>query len=176
MLSSKYFSGRYAVCETCGEKPCTCPPSAVTPSPVLELGRKPASGNAIPFVIWDELIAAHELSIVESGVLLFLCRKTHGYGHHAGALISVTDIAWGLRIGRATTKRALERLSQLGLIERNRRIEPGATFKDMSAASIKNVPEPHIGSTSGVRPVHPAVITRPAASTSLIGARLVFAR
>jgi hypothetical protein len=126
VLSSKYFSGRHAICETCGEKPCSCPPAALTPSPVLELGRKPASGNAIPFVIWDELIAAHQLSIVESGVLLFLCRKTHGYGHHAGALISVTDVAYGLRIGRATTKRALERLSQLGLIERNRRIEPGA--------------------------------------------------
>ena len=39
-----------------------------------------------------------------------------------------------------------------------------------SAASIGIVPEPHMGSTSAVSPVHPEPISIDAASVSLIGA------
>ena len=41
------------------------------------------------------------------------------------------------------------------------------------AASIKIVPEPHIGSIKFDSPDHPDIITRPAAKTSLIGAIFV---
>ena len=125
MQTAKYFSGTYAVCKTCGARPCACQADAPAPAPrpLVALAPAPVSGNAIPFVIWDQLIAAHQLSIVESGVLLYLCRLTHGYGHHAGDLISIAQLASGLNIGRSSAKRALARLDELGLIERNRRHE-----------------------------------------------------
>ena len=126
MQAAKYFRGTYALCERCGSKPCVCAVPAAAPAPVRELHAAPASGNAIPFIVWDVLIDAYELSVVESGVLLFLCRRTIGYGHHLGALLSITDIAYGLRIGRASAKRALDRLDAAGLIERNRRNEAGS--------------------------------------------------
>jgi len=40
----------------------------------------------------------------------------------------------------------------------------------ISAASIRNVPEPHMGSTKGVSPRQPVMSMMPAASTSLMGA------
>jgi hypothetical protein len=124
--SSKYFSGRYAVCADCGEKPCSCATAAISPANIVPLRAAPASGNAIPFVVWDTLIAAHQLSIVESGVLLYLCRRTIGYGQHGGDLISLSGIACGLRISRRATMRALERLSYYGLIVRTQRREEGS--------------------------------------------------
>ena len=105
--AEKYYRGRYALCERCGCKPCVCAVSA-PPSPVVrELRPAPASGNAIPFSVWDVQIDRCRLSIVESGVLLYLCRRTIGYGHHAGTLISIGEIAAGLRIGRASPNERL---------------------------------------------------------------------
>ena len=47
---------------------------------------------------------------------------------------------------------------------------------EISAASIKIVPEPHIGSIKLVRLSQPVNKTSPAANTSLIGAKLVLSR
>jgi hypothetical protein len=125
MPESKYTTGRYSVCPGCGERPCSCPAAAAPPAKIVALRAAPASGNAIPFKVWDVLIAQHELSIVESGVLLYLCRETIGYGHHGGDLVSLNQVANALRIDRRSAMRALERLSYLGLIERTRRFEQG---------------------------------------------------
>ena len=121
----KYYSGTYAVCASCSSRPCICGDQAAAPAPadnVRSLTR-PASGNAIPFVVWDELIARYELSIVESGVLLYLCRVTIGYGKHAGDLISISRVAAALRISARGAQNALNTLQRHGLIERNRRYE-----------------------------------------------------
>lgn len=120
----KYYSGTYAVCAGCGSRPCVC---AAAPAPApLDLVRpleRPVTGNAIPFAVWDVVIARYELSIAESGVLLYLCRLTIGYGRHSGDLISVRRIASGLRIGRGTAERALNSLQRRGLVELQRRYE-----------------------------------------------------
>lgn len=127
----KYYSGRYAVCSSCSARPCVCDELVdagagdQAAANVRTLSR-PVSGNAIPFVVWDDLIGRYRLSIVESGVLLFLCRKTVGYGQHAGALISLRQIAEGLNIGQRSAQRALNVLQRHGLVERNRRYEPNS--------------------------------------------------
>lgn len=122
----KYSHGRYAVCDGCGARPCICPPSTDTPTSPIPITPAPKSGNAIPFAIWDVVIAQYELEHRDSSMLLYLCRLTIGYGHHAGDLISIAQLAHGLRISTASVKRSLTRLELLKLIERTRRREPGS--------------------------------------------------
>lgn len=108
-------------------KPATSVPlPAVAPgSATLPFVPRIESGNAIPFLVWDDLIPRHELTIAQSGILLYLCRQTIGYGRHDGAPISVLQISRGLNIAPDTVKRGLARLQQIGVIERTLRIEPG---------------------------------------------------
>ena len=47
---------------------------------------------------------------------------------------------------------------------------PGFMLAAIRAASIRKVPEPHIGSTKLLSPLHPVFIMIPAARTSLMGA------
>jgi len=126
MNAEKYYRGTYALCRACGCHPCACgesaPPAAAR---VVSIARPPA-GNAIDFRIWDTFIPLHELTIVESGVLLFLCRRTHGYGHHAGDVVSLAEIASAVRVSRRSAMRALARLDACRLIERTRRHVRGA--------------------------------------------------
>lgn len=122
---SKYFRGIYALCAVCGCKPCVCVSAPAVSAHVPAVRRTPASGNAIPFIVWDVLIAEKELSIFESGVLLYLCRMTHGYGQHGGTCLSIAEIAGALRISRSAATRALTRLAEFGLIERTQRREEG---------------------------------------------------
>lgn len=124
----KYYSGRLAVCRRCNERPCSCADlvavtSSPAPAPNVRSIQRPASGNAIPFNVWDTIIPRYNLSITESGVLLYLCRRTMGYGHHAGDLVSLRQIAEALNIGHRTAQRALNALQRHGLVERNRRYE-----------------------------------------------------
>jgi hypothetical protein len=49
-------------------------------------------------------------------------------------------------------------------------------FPAINAASIKMVPEPHMGSTKLLMRSQPVSSTMPAASTSLMGARFVWSR
>ena len=53
---------------------------------------------------------------------------------------------------------------------------PGLMLAAIRAASIRNVPEPHIGSAKSVSPRHPVVMMMPAARTSLIGASVCSSR
>lgn len=124
--ADRYFTGPLAVCRSCKERPCSCgdqaassPAPAAVPIPL----QRPSSGNAIPFAVWDVVIPRYKLSLAESGVLLYLCRRTIGYGHHAGDLVSERQVAMALNIGRSTAQRALDALQRHGLIERQRRFE-----------------------------------------------------
>ena len=125
MPNAKYYEGRYALCARCSARPCCCPPEDATPAAPLALVPRPASGNAIPFVIWDRIIPAYNLTITESGVLLYCCRKTLGYGLHEGAPLSIADVGAGVRVSDRQAARALARLESLGLIVRFRRREDG---------------------------------------------------
>ena len=127
IVASKYTSGRVQFCPRCGARPCCCDdPAPDSPAPIPMPPRAKA-GNAIPFVVWDKLIAKHDLSIYESGVLLYLCRKTIGYGQHNGADIGSQAIATDLRISKSSVLRALEYLVYCGLIERTVEQEAGRT-------------------------------------------------
>jgi hypothetical protein len=120
--SFQYYSGKYALCPECKARPCLClksarlsviPPAARVSATAIAVTH---SGNAIPFTIWDSVIPAHQLTIYESGVLLYLCRRTIGYGKPAGALFSQRRIADALNISRGAADRALDGLAAKGLI------------------------------------------------------------
>ena len=142
---SKYYQGRYAICPECGARPCLCPKDAAAAEVAPEVANvrsilPPPSGNAIPFVIWDELIDRYELTIVQSGVLLFIVRRTHGYGHHAGDFIAIAEICRTLRISHTAVLGALNRLEECGLIVRSRRHEGGK--KEYAVTHIRPILEP----------------------------------
>ncbi len=119
--SGNYFVGKYALCTACRQRPCCCaevaaaPPAAVVPLRLHSSG-KSKTGNAIPFTIWDTVIPRYTLSIYESSVLLYLCRRTIGYGKKDGALFSQRRIADALNISRAAAVRAVDGLAAHGLI------------------------------------------------------------
>lgn len=125
MLADKYYVGPRALCRVCSGRPCSCPPSDATPAPIPLLRSQPTSGNAIPFSVWDTHIHRHELTTNESSTLLFLCRRTIGYGRQDGDYISIADVARGIRVSPSCAKRALTRLAACGLIVRTIRTEPG---------------------------------------------------
>lgn len=133
----KYFAGKYALCPRCDSRPCMCGALAPTnglvadPSlrqadaaPIVSLVR-PASGRAIPFAVWDTVIPRYELSVIESSVLLYLCRETIGRGMYHGDAISLTQVGAALRLSEASVRRALNVLDRHGLIVRTRRHEVG---------------------------------------------------
>lgn len=133
LAASKYTRGRYAVCSSCGSKPCSCPGGVpLLPGQLqLKLGheealpavvdiRRRASGNAIPFAAFDRY---PELRPTERLVLLYLCRLTLGYGHHGGDLISLTQLAERSGLSRHAVRDALNGLERRRLIERSRRFE-----------------------------------------------------
>lgn len=120
--SFNYFTGQYALCATCKARPCLCneapaPLTVVRPAPAKVGPSARSAGNAIPFAIWDVLIARYELTIYESGVLVYLCRRTIGYGKPAGALFSQRRIADALNISRSAGERAVNGLVAKELIQ-----------------------------------------------------------
>ena len=127
MADAKYYQGRYAVCPGCSQRPCIggdCPGHSNEPPQTVVAIRKPASGRAIPFQVWDTVIPQYKLSVMESSTLLYLCRKTIGHGRYMGNYISIAQIAAGLNIGTGTVKRALNVLESHKLIERSRQGPP----------------------------------------------------
>ncbi len=119
--SFNYFTGQYALCVKCKARPCLCnaapaPLKVVRPAPAKATPAARSAGNAIPFGIWDSYIATYQLTIYESGVLLYLCRRTIGYGKPAGALFSQRRIADALNISRSAGERAVAGLVAKGLI------------------------------------------------------------
>jgi len=127
VAQAKYYQGAYALCSACGARPCCCPVPAApaAPAPNLRSITRPVSGNAIPFTVWDQLIPQFTLDIHESGILLYLCRRTIGYGLHAGDVVSLGELAAALNISRRQAARALDALERHRLIERTRRYERG---------------------------------------------------
>jgi hypothetical protein len=101
--------------------------------------RLPETGRAIPFSVWDTVIPAYELTPIESGMLLYLCRETHSRGLHHGVQISLPKAATSIRTSESSAQRALNRLAQLGLIVRTRQYETG---RREHAATFISVPLP----------------------------------
>jgi hypothetical protein len=121
--ANKYTRGRYAVCPSCGSRPCApdCEGNnaPANPEPLAEL-RPRSSGNAIPFEAFDHY---QGLPAAERLLLLYLCRLTLGYGHHTGDLLSLGQIVARSGLSLTVVKRALNGLESRGLIARSRRFE-----------------------------------------------------
>lgn len=121
----QFTRGLYAICPECGSRPCVagCPgPGDQADEPEILSISKPKGGKAVPFIVWDEVIDSFALSITESGVLLYLCRKTFGHGLYQGNYISNGQIAATLRLGPTTVRRTLIALETRGLIVRKRQM------------------------------------------------------
>ncbi len=136
-VPNKYAHGRYAVCPSCGCRPCVpdCN-GASSPSPTAPMTalRPRSSGNAIPFIAFDGYSG---LTTTERLLLLYLCRLTFGYGRHAGDLLSLGQLAERSGLSRTAVRRALNGLERRGLIARSRRFERAS--KERAATHIEVV-------------------------------------
>jgi hypothetical protein len=115
----KFTRGQYALCSTCGNRPCLdgCPgPSSAEPEQEIATLTKPKSGKAPPFWLWDRIIPDYGLSFRDQAVLVYLCRRTFGYGKYHGDYISWGEIAHGCSCDRKSAKRAVLSLLDLGLV------------------------------------------------------------
>lgn len=125
MLAEKYYAGRYAICKACSCRPCVCEAPAAPAGAPVALKAHGAGGNVIPFALWDYVIPSYALTAPESCTLAYLCRATMGYGLHAGAELSIAQIAHCTALSARTVQRALSRLEDLQLIRRERQREEG---------------------------------------------------
>lgn len=83
------------------------------------------AGHAVSYDIWDHAIPEHELDVYESSILLWLYRETFGRGMEQGDMVSIAQVAAGVRCSRRKAAYALNRLSALGLVVRTRKYYRG---------------------------------------------------
>ncbi len=100
-------------------------------------------------------------------------RVSAAHADRAGITITAVKSHGGLRRSPASRRRFHAAASKLVNSSNAKcRERPGISPAAISAASMTNVPDPHIGSTTGSRPLYPHSCRKSAASVSLIGALL----
>lgn len=117
--------GRFGECLTCGlAVGCTCnsPAPAVVGDDEPDIASlvKPRGGKSVPFHVFDHTIRDFHLSSRDALVLLFLCRRTFGWGRFHGDYISAGEIAAACDCSRQAVRRSLESLEVKRLVTRVR--------------------------------------------------------